>query len=111
MLLLQDNTSPYTAQLLVATAVNCGYELPPHPTYSPDVTRTDFYLFPHLKEVLQGNKYENDNAVMAAVEDFLEGHDEELYRMGKAKLEDRWMKCIARKGDYVRHRLNDRNIV
>jgi len=41
-----------------------------------------------------------DNAMMAALEDFLKRHDK-FYRMDIAKLEDQWMKCIARKGDYV----------
>ena len=57
-------------------------------------------MFPHLKKALWGSKYENNNAVMTVVEDFLERRYK-FYRMDIAKLEDQWMKCIARKGDYV----------
>ena len=31
-----------------------GYELIPHPTYSPDLAPSDFFLFPNLKKNIRG---------------------------------------------------------
>ncbi|XP_030003909.1 histone-lysine N-methyltransferase SETMAR-like [Sphaeramia orbicularis] len=44
VLLLQDNAPVHTAQVAVAEAHNCGFELLPHPPYSPDLAPSDFYL-------------------------------------------------------------------
>ena len=37
LLFPQDNARVYSEQLSVPTATNCGFELLPHPPYSPDV--------------------------------------------------------------------------
>ena len=101
VLLLQDNAPPHAAQVSVATARDCGFELLPHPPYSPDLAPSDFYLFPLLKESLRGKVFENDSAVIDAVESFLNEQDVDFYSTGISKLEHRWSKCLERKGDYV----------
>uniref|UniRef100_A0A8C4WXH6 Histone-lysine N-methyltransferase SETMAR n=1 Tax=Eptatretus burgeri TaxID=7764 RepID=A0A8C4WXH6_EPTBU len=102
VLFLQDNTSPHTQPnfqwlLLLTVGINFCHT---HPTQQIESYLLAFHLFPYLKAALQDNKYENNNAVIAAVEDILLGHDKEFYRMVISKLEDRSLKCIARKGDY-----------
>ena len=46
-LLLQNNAPAHTSQ--VAAATECGFEILPHPPYSPDMAPSNFYLFPKLK--------------------------------------------------------------
>lgn len=101
VLLLQDNAPPHTAQLSVTTASQCGYELLPHPAYSPDLAPSDFYLFPLLKESLRGRKFEDNEDVIGAVESFLDEKDPDFFRQGFLELQQRWTKCIQKKGDYV----------
>ncbi len=48
VLLLQDNAPVHTSQVAVASATKCGFELLPHPPYSPDLAPSDFFLFPNL---------------------------------------------------------------
>jgi len=53
VLLLHDNAPAHTSGVATSTAAECGYELLPHPPYSPDLAPSDFYLFPLLKEHLR----------------------------------------------------------
>ena len=101
VLMLQDNAPAHTSRVAVAAAAECGFELLPHPPYSPDLAPSDFYLFPKLKSHLRGRIFPDNDAVIAAVERFLGDQDEEFYKTGITKLEHRWSKCIEVKGDYV----------
>ena len=47
MLLLQDNAPIHTVQVLVAEAVNCDFELLPHPSCSQDLVPSDFLFHIH----------------------------------------------------------------
>jgi len=48
----------HTTALAKAKLVELGYELLPHPPYSPDLAPCDFFLFPNLKKSLAGQKFE-----------------------------------------------------
>ncbi|XP_066302907.1 histone-lysine N-methyltransferase SETMAR-like [Branchiostoma lanceolatum] len=101
VLLLQGNAPVHTAQVLVAAATQCGFELLPHPPYSPDLAPSDFYLFPKLKSHLRGHRFETDDDVIHAVEAYLEAQDATYFQQGVAMLEHRWTKDIEVRGDYV----------
>ncbi|VDM13837.1 unnamed protein product [Wuchereria bancrofti] len=78
-----------------------GYELLPHPLYSPDLTPSDYFLFADLKRMLAGKKFGIDEAVIAETEAYFEDKDKSYYKNGIAKLEDRYNRCIALEGNYV----------
>jgi histone-lysine N-methyltransferase SETMAR len=101
VLLQQDNAAVHKCNKARAAAAECGFEIIEHPPYSPDLAPSDFYLFPNLKNNLRGNRYAEDNALMSAVEEWLQGQDSAFYKGGIVKLESRWSKCIAVQGDYV----------
>ena len=54
-----------------------------------------------MKKELRGQRYDDVDELMLAVEGFCRGHDSAFYRKGIEKLWDRWTKCIELKGDYV----------
>ena len=54
VLLLQDSAHAHTSQFAMTAATECGFEILPHPPYSPDMAPSDFYLFPILKSHLRG---------------------------------------------------------
>ena len=43
VLLLQDNAPAHTSQVAMTAATECGFEILPHPPYSPDLAPSDFY--------------------------------------------------------------------
>ena len=55
----------------MAAATECGFESLPHPSYSPDMTPSDFYLFPKLKSHLRGTQYGSNFGVKEAVKEYL----------------------------------------
>lgn len=78
-----------------------GYEMLPHPEFSPDLTPSDYHLFAALKRFLQSKKFESRDQAIAEVEAFFDGLDDSFYRQGIEMLEKRWNDCIARRGDYI----------
>ena len=48
------------------------YELLDHPSYSPDLAPSDFYLFPNLKKFLAGKRFTYNEEAMEAVNDYFE---------------------------------------
>jgi len=87
MLLLRATAPAHTSGVATSTVAECGYELLPHPPYSPDLAPSDFCLFPLLKEHLRGRRYESDDDVIQSVEDFLHEQDELFYQIGIQKLQ------------------------
>ena len=95
VLLLQDNTSAHTSQVTVTAATKCGFEILPHPPYTPDMAPSDFCLFPKLKSYLLGTQYGSNEGVIEAVNKYLWNQEKAFYFEGIRKLEQRWAKCIA----------------
>ena len=59
-----------------------GYELIPHPAYSPDLAPTcsDFFLFQILKKDIRGLHFRSDEEVMMAVEEWVNGQDPDFFQ-------------------------------
>ena len=71
VLLLQVNAPAHTSQVAMTAATECGFEILPHPPYSPDMAPSDFYLFPILKSHLRGIQYGSNEGVIEAVNEYL----------------------------------------
>jgi hypothetical protein len=54
-MLLQDNVRPHAAARMQAMLQEFGWEVSEHPAHSPDLARSDFHLFPTLKELSLAN--------------------------------------------------------
>jgi len=49
---------------------DCGFELVDHPHHFPNLAPLDYYLFPNMKKILSGKRYQSDDEVTLAVELF-----------------------------------------
>ena len=49
VLVLHDYAPAHKAHQAVQLAEHCGFEILPHPAYSPDLVPSDFFLFSNLK--------------------------------------------------------------
>ena len=63
VLLLQDNAHAHTSQIAMTAANECGFEIIPHPPYSPDMAPSDFCLFPKLKSIFAVHSVEATKAL------------------------------------------------
>ena len=97
----QDNTMSHKSTVAMAKLHELGYELIPHPPYSPDLAPCDFFLFPNLKTWLGGKKFSSNEKVIVAVNKYFADFETAYLSDGIKKLETRWTKCIAFDGDYV----------
>ena len=101
LVLHMDNAPAHTSRIAQATIRDCGFELLPHPPYSPDLAPSDFWLFPNLKKALKGKRFEDTNEVIEAANQWFEDQTEDFYKTGVLKLKSRCEKCIMVRGDYV----------
>ena len=87
VLLLQDNAPAHTSQVVMTAATECGFEILPHSTFSPDMAPSDFYLFPKLKSNLRGTHYGSFEGVIEAVNQYLGDQEKAFYFEGIRKLD------------------------
>lgn len=99
--LLHDNAPAHSAHETVKLAGDLGYEILPHPPYSPDLAPSDFFLFHHLKKPLRGRRFKDDDEVITEVELFLKSQKEGFFKDGLHQLIHRLEKCVALGGGYV----------
>jgi histone-lysine N-methyltransferase SETMAR len=97
----QDNAPCHKSLKTMAKIHELGFELLPHPPYSPDLAPSDFFLFADLKRMLAGKKFKTDEEVIAETEAYFEDKPKSYYKSGIEKLEDRYTRCIALEGNYV----------
>ena len=87
----------------MTAATECGFEILPHSQYFPDISPSDFFLFPKLKSHLRGacTQYESNEGVIETVYEYLGDQEKAFYFKGIRNLEHRWAKCNSLKGDYI----------
>ena len=101
VLLQQDTARVPTCKVAIDAVERNGYELIPHPAYSPDLAPSDFFLFPNLKKDIRGLHIRSDEEVVTAVEEWVNGKDPDFFSSGLMALEHRWSKCIILEGNYI----------
>ena len=101
-ILQHDNARPHTSRQTEAALQVMDFTTLPHPSYSPDLAPSDFFLFPKLKECIKGNHYESDDDVKSAVRAWLKQKTPDFFADGMHQLVHRWELCVQRNGDYVR---------
>ncbi|KAG5306987.1 SETMR methyltransferase, partial [Acromyrmex insinuator] len=97
----QNNARVHTCPALMTKFNEFRYELLPHPAYSPDLAPCDCFRFLNLKKWFGGKRFTTREQFIAETEAYFEGENKSYYSDGLKKLENRWIKCIELKGDYV----------
>ena len=75
-----------------------GWEVMPHPPYSPNISPSDFHLFQSLQHFLSGKKFENLDDVISR---YFAQKPIDFYRSGIENLHTRWQKVVDNEGDYI----------
>jgi len=101
VLFLHDNALAHWALATQKKLAYLGFHCLDHPPCSPDLTPSDYHLFPGLKKQLKGRHFSFDMEVIAATETWLDGQHSEFFLSGLQKLEQWAKKCIELRGEYV----------
>lgn len=101
VLLLHDNAPVHACHVAQAAIRDAGFEQLPHPPYSPDLAPSDFHLFPHLKRHLRGQRFDNDNELVQAVQGWFASRSEQFFQSGIEAIRARCYKCILLDGNYI----------
>ncbi|GFU78215.1 histone-lysine N-methyltransferase SETMAR [Trichonephila clavipes] len=110
VLLLCKDASTLTAStllvpLIVAAVASVsggfGWDVFGHPSYSPDLTPSDFHLFLHFKSFLADKHFNNDKELKENVSNWLKTQAATFSEEGIEKLVPRYDTCLQNFGSYV----------
>ena len=82
-----ETYSANMSQVAMTAAIECGFEILPHPPYSPEMAPSDSFPFQKLKSHLRGTQYGRNEGVIEAVNEYLGDQLKAIYFEGIRKLE------------------------
>jgi transposase len=99
-IIVHDKARPHSAQAAGDVLDELGWEVLPHPPYSPDLSPCDCHLFGTLKEHLGSHWFNTNKDVIETV--LLGGAvSQKFFAAGIRELPERWTKCIAKQEQYT----------
>jgi transposase len=97
---LHDNAPAHISTIVSPFLKKEKVTVLPHPPYSPDLARCDFFLFPKLKSFLAGRKYRSRQALGPAIYQYLITVPKAAYRDAFKKWIHRLKLCISSQREY-----------
>ena len=97
-----DNAPAHSAHVIHAFLAINSMSLVRQAPYYPDLARCDFWLFPKLKTILKGKRFQSrKNILKKSTEELGSGPEEEFKRCFEKWLK-RGEKCVYRQGEYFK---------
>ena len=84
-----DNATPQKSLATRQKLLRLGWEMMLHPTYSPDLAPSNYYLFRSLQNSLNGKTFNDDDAVKSHSVHFFADKDQKFYEREIMKLPER----------------------
>jgi transposase len=99
--MLHHNNAPAHASLLIRSYLaKHQISVVPHPPYSPDLARGDFFLFPKLKTTLKRHRFEIIDEIQENAKREQRAITESAIQEAFQQWKKHWERCIASRGDY-----------
>ena len=96
-----DNAPAHSAHVIQAFLAKNSMSLVRQAPYSPDLAQCDFWLFPKLKTILKGRRFQTREDSMKKLTQELGSFPEEEFKRCFEKWQTRWEKCcMYRQGEY-----------
>jgi len=99
VLILHDNTRPHASGTVSEILKKYGWQVLPHPPYSPDMSPPEFDLFPKLKKLLRGKRFRSIEKVSNEVTQVMRRINNEEVLTGIQDLPKRWTAVTNNNGD------------
>ena len=99
-LLHHDNAPAHNALSIRQFLAENNSAVLEQPPYSPDLAPCDFFLFPKLKGVIKGTRFQDSKAITTAVTKELRAIPMESFQKCIEAWQQRLEKCIRAQGDY-----------
>ena len=99
-LLHHDNAPAHNALSIRQFLAENNIAVLEQPPYSPDLAPCDFFLFPKLKGVIKGTRFQDSKAITTAVTKELRAIPMESFQKCIEAWQQRLEKCIQAQGDY-----------
>ena len=96
-----DNAPAHTSAVAMSTIRESKFELLSHPPYSPDLALSDYRVCRSLKNLLRGQRFDCDEEVVHAINDWFKVQDKKFFVDDVNSLVHQWEKCVAIEGDYI----------
>lgn len=94
IILLHDNTALHSAKLTQAALKDLDIETIPQPPDSPDLLPSEYWLFPHLKDLIKGSSFKDRSSTWSAIQHHANSFTDFELAESIRKLPDRWNKVI-----------------
>lgn len=101
VILLHDNARPHVANSVKDTCKVLGWEVLPHPPYSPDMAPSDFHLFRSMAHGLSERRFRKYDDIQKWLDEWILSKEENFFYNGIHKLPEIWTNIIANDGKYV----------
>lgn len=97
----QDNARPHVSLSTRQKLLELGWDVLPHPPYSPDIAPSDYHLFRSLQNALNGKSFDSLDTLKHYLDQFFLDKPEKFWKDGIFKLPERWRKIVKQSGKYI----------
>jgi len=98
---LHDNAKPHIAKVTKEKLMNLGWQMVPHPAYSPDIAPSDYHLFHSMEHFLDDTKFIDEDEIKRSISEYFDSLSPEFFKNGILSLPERWRQVVHNNGSYI----------